>query len=150
MAETRWVLVARAEAGWQSDEATPPRSAVLSCPLCARAVRAFARRLRKPEVREVFACPGCGALVEEVPWHDEVVALPGASVGKLRAAVEQALMEAERWRCQADGARQRKDLAWADQAVAWACGAEQRIAAFQAQAARMAPRATEEPLSEES
>lgn len=138
-AMTRWVLVARADAGWESDEVTPPRSAVLSCPLCGRAVRAFARRLRRPEVREVFACPGCGALAEEVRWREEVVALPGASVDDLRAAVQQAMMEAERWRCQADGARQRKDLAWADQAVAWACAAEQRVSALQAQAARMDP-----------
>ena len=148
-AMTSWVLVARADAGWESDPVTPPRSAVLSCPLCGRAVRAFACRLRRPDVGEVFACPGCGALVEEVPWREEVVALPGASLGELGAAVEQAMMEAERWRCQADGARQRKDLAWADQAVAWACAAEQRVAALQAQAARMHPVATDDPLREE-
>lgn len=137
---TTWILVAKSDAGWRGDPARPPRSAVLSCPQCARAVRAYAHTLREPEPREVFLCPGCGALVEEAVWPgDAAPPLPGASVEELRAAIEQAVMEAERWRCQADGARQRKDDAWAERAVAWSVAAEQRAAALRSQAAAMEP-----------
>lgn len=58
-----------------------------------------------------------------------------ASRDELKAAIEQATMEAERWRCQADGARQRKHLEWAERAVAWSVAAEQRAVALRTQAA---------------
>lgn len=132
----RWVLVARAEAMWESDPVSPPVSAVLTCPLCARAVRAFARAVCVPVTIVAFACPGCRALVEEVPWEDSgAVALPGATLDELKEAVQQATLEAERWRCQADSARQRKDMPWADQAVAWSTAAEQRAWMLRWQAA---------------
>jgi hypothetical protein len=138
---TTWILVAKSDVGWRSDPTQPPRSAVLACPQCARAVRAYAHTLREPEPREVFVCPGCGARVEEVGWQgDAAPPLPGASVDELRAAIEQAVMEAERWRCQADGARQRKDFEWAERAVAWSVAAEQRATALRSQAATTEPR----------
>lgn len=133
---TTWVLVTKSDVGWHHDPVRPPRSAVLACPWCARAVRAYAHTLREPDTREVFACPGCGALVEEVAWQESSAPpLPGASPDELKAAVEQATMEAERWRCQADGARQRKDFEWAERAVRWSVAAEQRAAALRTQAA---------------
>lgn len=133
---TTWILVARGDTSPVSEPLAPPRSAVLACPMCARAVRAYARSLREPEPREVFACPSCGALVEAVEWTpDDAPALPGASLDELKEAVQQATQEAERWRCQADGARQRKDHEWADRAVAWSVGAEQRATALRRQAA---------------
>ena len=135
---TTWVLVAKSDAGWRSEPVQPARSAVLTCPLCARAVRAYAHTLREPEAREVFACPGCGALAEQVAWEEAgAPPLPGATLDELKAAIEQATMEAERWRCQADGAQQRKDLAWAERAVAWSVAAEQRAAALRSQAANV-------------
>jgi predicted RNA-binding Zn-ribbon protein involved in translation (DUF1610 family) len=136
---TTWILIARAETNPASEPVVPPRSAVLACPVCARAVRAYARSLREPEARTVYACPNCGALVEEVDWTpDDTPALPGATLDELKEAVQQATQEAERWRCQADGARQRKDLAWAERAVAWSVAAEQRAVALRRQAATTA------------
>lgn len=133
---TLWVLVARGSAERETEVVTPSRSAVLVCADCSRTVRAFARTLRSPEPREVFACPGCEALLEEAPVpQDAIPPLPGASPEELREAIQQALAEAERWRCQADGARQRGDLAWAEQSVAWVHAATQRVAALQRQAA---------------
>jgi hypothetical protein len=138
--KTRWVIVAMGDAGAGAaeGEVQPARSAVLTCPQCARGVRAFARSLRRAPGLVVFACPCCGALLEETPWAGpDVPALPGATLHELKAAVAQAAVEAERWRCQADGARQREDHAWAAQAVAWATAAEQRLAALQWQAASL-------------
>jgi hypothetical protein len=135
--KTRWVIVAMgdADAAAEGADVQPPRSAVLTCPQCARGVRAFARSLRRAPGLVVFACPCCRALVEETPWAGpDVPALPGATLHELKAAVAQATVEAERWRLQADGARQRKDLPWAAQAVAWAAAAEVRIGSLQWQA----------------
>lgn len=140
--KTRWVIVAMGDADAGGVEVQPPRSAVLTCPQCARGVRAFARSLRRAESHAVFECPCCRALVEEVPWAGPgVPVLPGATLAEIKAAVEQATLEAERWRCQADNARQRKDMAWAEQSVAWAAAAELRLASLRWQAAAMDPNA---------